>query len=401
MPSNRYRKGRTIIRRKIPCLALVPVLAALAVPVACAHAQEVEFEHIADDVDALRIGAPRVGGPKGDTPQKRPDLLMIPLPVSGPATGAGVVLAGVVFYNPNNAPEPWITGVGLIKTSKGANGIGGLHSMSLDDDRIRLKLLAGYIDTRVKFFGIGAGAGDRNIHVPLRQSDVVLKTEAQVRIVPRVYMGLRYSYRSVDARLASLTRQFTISPPPATQRESMVSSLAPTLVYDRRDNSLNPQRGEYASYSLNFATKALGSDFAYRKLQLGANLYRPLFPRTTLALRGGLCAASANAPYYDLCKFGASGDLRGYLADRYRDGATWALQGELRQHLFGRFGATAFAGVGGIAPSVGDFGSSRILPAAGLGLRYAASRSNPVNFRLDVAVGRDSSAAYLSLGEAF
>jgi hypothetical protein len=134
---------------------------------------------------------------------------------------------------------------------------------------------------------------------------------------------------------------------------------------------------------------------------MAANLYRPLSSQATLAVRAGLCSASSGAPYYDMCKFGSSNDLRGYLSDRYRDGATWAVQVELRQHLFGRFGATAFAGVGGIAPRVDDFDTSRILPAAGIGLRYMAAKSNKVNFRLDYAFGRDSSAVYFSLGEAF
>lgn len=367
------------------------MVAVPAAPIAGARAQDIAFEHIADDVEGFRV----------DTPKTRPDFLVLPLPIAGPATGAGLVLAGVAFYNPNEAPEPWITGVGLVKTSNGANGIGALHSMSLDDDQIRIKLLAGYIDTRVRFYGIGAEAGDRNIHVPLRQSDTVVKIEAQFQLLRRFYGGLRYTFLNVNARPDTLTRQFTVAPPPLSQLSSTVSSLAPTLAYDRRDNSLNPQHGEYASFSLNFATKALGSDFSSRKFQLAANLYRPLFLRTTLALRGALCWASASSPYYDLCKFGASSDLRGYRSDRYRDGATWAFQGEVRRQLIGRFGATAFVGLGGVASHVSKFRKGRSLPAAGLGLRYTATKSNPVNFRLDFAFGRDSSGAYLSLGEAF
>jgi hypothetical protein len=68
---------------------------------------------------------------------------------------------------------------------------------------------------------------------------------------------------------------------------------------------------------------------------------------------------------------------------RYRDGASWAFQGEVRQHLFGKFGVVAFGGVGGIAEGVGDKHSTGLV-AGGGGLRYIASKSNNVNLRLDI-----------------
>jgi hypothetical protein len=36
-----------------------------------------------------------------------------------------------------------------------------------------------------------------------------------------------------------------------------------------------------------------------------------------------------------------------------------------------------------------------------MGLRYEVARDYGINLRLDVAVGRDSRAVYVSLGEAF
>jgi hypothetical protein len=74
---------------------------------------------------------------------------------------------------------------------------------------------------------------------------------------------------------------------------------------------------------------------------------------------------------------------------------------ELRHRLKGRFGVAAFAGVGGIAPSFGDLGDSKILPAVGAGVRWQASKETPINLRIDVAVGKDSNAFYVSVGEAF
>ena len=83
-----------------------------------------------------------------------------------------------------------------------------------------------------------------------------------------------------------------------------------------------------------------------------------------------MCGVSTGGPFYDLCNYGQRGDLRGYEAGRYRDRALWALQAELRQHLFWRFGMVAFGGFGGTAPDIGHLGDAKSLPAAGAGLRF-------------------------------
>lgn len=42
-----------------------------------------------------------------------------------------------------------------------------------------------------------------------------------------------------------------------------------------------------------------------------------------------------------------------------------------------------------------------MLTSGGLGLRYLASEANNVNLRIDVAWGKDGSAVYFGIGEAF
>jgi outer membrane translocation and assembly module TamA len=67
----------------------------------------------------------------------------------------------------------------------------------------------------------------------------------------------------------------------------------------------------------------------------------------------------------------------------------------------GRFGIAAFAGVGGVARSFGDLGNNKVLPAAGIGVRWQASKTTPINLRIDYAAGKDSQALHISAGEAF
>ena len=79
----------------------------------------------------------------------------------------------------------------------------------------------------------------------------------------------------------------------------------------------------------------------------------------------------------------------------------FALQGELRQQLKGRFGMVLFGGFGGIGRRWGDFRSSNLLPAAGAGLRFTLDKKNRINYRVDFGIGREGPALIIGVGEAF
>jgi hypothetical protein len=124
--------------------------------------------------------------------------------------------------------------------------------------------------------------------------------------------------------------------------------------------------------------------------------------RAVLAASAQFCAAGGGVAYYDLCLFGASADLRGYETGRYRDRASWAVQGEIRRQFAERWGGVAFLGFGGIAPSAGDLlDESNVLPAGGVGVRYRPFRGNDVQLRVDIAIGENDHGLYLGIGEAF
>lgn len=328
------------------------------------------------------------------------DILAIPLPITNPSLGTGVVVAAVAFYNPNRAPSPWISGGAAMKTSNGNWLLGGFHSMSLDDDGYRITAAAGAGKLVTDYYGIGPQAGDRDVAVKLDEKVVALRLQAQKRVLPALYAGLRLVYVHVDVT-NGVAPPFPDQAIPPDQAKSGLMQLGPAVTYDTRDDSLNPRRGIYAHAEWLWSVKALGSDFTSRKLTAGASWYLPKGTNTVLALHAGVCAASRDAPFYDLCLYGQKNDLRGYKSGRYRDGASWALQAEVRQHLFGRVGGVAFGGIGGIAPRLGRLGESRILPAGGVGLRFQPSRKTNINLRLDLAVGKDSKAVYLGIAEAF
>ena len=335
------------------------------------------------------------------------DLLIAPIPVSNPALGTGGALAAVLYYNPNDASEPWVTGVGAGYTSSDTWGGGLFHRMSLGGDRFKIAALAGYGDARLKYYGIGSQAGQAGISVALRQRGLTGYLDGQVRIfdhglLSNLHVGARISYLRVRSSISIPTPNRPDLDLPAIERRSAIATIGPSFTFDTRDHPFTPRKGVLVTGTMLFGADFLGSDFEHRKLELLSTGYFPIGKSTTLAIRKTLCTVKGDAPFYDLCNFGQHADLRGYEAGRYRDRASWALQAELRQPLFGDFGVVGFAGFGGIAPS-GDaiWKDSDVLASGGFGLRYRASKQNNVNLRVDVAWGKDGSAIYFGVGEAF
>jgi hypothetical protein len=79
----------------------------------------------------------------------------------------------------------------------------------------------------------------------------------------------------------------------------------------------------------------------------------------------------------------------------------FATQAEYRIELPKRFGLVAFGGVGGTARRWNDFRSDQLLRAAGAGLRFKLDKKNHINYRIDVAFGREGRTLSIGLGEAF
>jgi outer membrane translocation and assembly module TamA len=99
--------------------------------------------------------------------------------------------------------------------------------------------------------------------------------------------------------------------------------------------------------------------------------------------------------------FGVGPDLRGYVGGQYRDKAMLSAQAEYRWQLSERWGVVGFIGAGSVAPTLTGTLDSTLLPSVGAGVRFLASRLYKVNVSADVARGRDDTAFYFRIGEAF
>ncbi|MGD8789919.1 MAG: BamA/TamA family outer membrane protein [Burkholderiales bacterium] len=342
-----------------------------------------------------------------NTPTKKGkagETVILPVPKSSPAIGTGVQVIGAYFFKADPKSQPSAIGVSAGYYTSDTWFVGAGAGLSLDDDRWKLMGGAGYVSANYDFYGIGTGAGERDIAAPIIQTGTAVLVKALRLIADNWYAGAGYRYLDSNVGLR-------VSVPNAPELEEIlragttIVSSGPTLnvQYDSRDLITNPRTGSFIKLDALFADAAVfGSDNSYAHVSLKASHYWPVHKTNTLAGQIALCQATDNAPFFDLCLFGTQSDLRGYTAGRFQDQAMFATQLEYRAHLKERWGAVVFAGVGQVAPSFGDMNSDSLLPSGGFGIRWMAAPKNKVNVRADVAWGKYEDALfYLSVGEAF
>lgn len=331
----------------------------------------------------------------------KPSFVVLPIPLSNPALGSGLVLAGVSFYQPEGSPRPWMTGAGVLWTDNGSRGGGVFQKAYLDGDKYRISGFAGGANLNLNFYGIGAADAGRDFSIPINQNGRVVKIDGFRRVRENTYVGLRLRVATIATSLrfdGDLPEEFEDL---ALELDSDIGGPGLLAQYDTRDSELWPSTGSYANLQAQWDLDSFGSDFEYDKQELTYNRYTSLSDSGVLALRGAICRAGDGTPFFDLCMFGASNDLRGYETGQYRDHALAAVQAEYRWRFSPRWGAVFFAGVGSVAPSLGGLTDSTTLPSGGAGLRFRASKTYNVNISLDYAIGRDSEALYFYIGEAF
>lgn len=321
------------------------------------------------------------------------DRVIVPVPFVTPQMGAGLAVAGAWFYQPDSKSRPWASGVGALYTSNGSRGLAGLHKMSLDQDRIRLDILAGYGEIHNRYYAIETN----DEWVETKEETFIASATGRVRIGEEIFLGGRARFLSKDSRPRDQS-----DPPPAFDQSEFESDvgflqLSPIFTYDTTADAFAPRKGSILNAQWTFAMPVRGEDAYYNKKQVYARHYIPGKGRSSAAFQIKGCSATQQAPFFDLCSVG----LRGYSSGRFRDRSSWSAEGEWRQPVSRRFGVVGFAGLGATGSGFGDALGGKILPAVGAGVRYLAAEDYGINLRVDGAVGRDSGAVYVSIGEAF
>lgn len=335
--------------------------------------------------------------------EKRGTLIPIPIPIVSPTFGGGMVLGlGYVFKLKmgDMVSPPSAIGGAFAFTSSGtrAGVVGG--RLYFAQNKYQTTFVFGKGRAIYDFYGPGVRPGQPAVSVELRQSGTVLFAEFMRNVGKRIFIGPRYQYRKISTRLNEAARPGGFEIPPI-DLVSTTSALGFQVQRDLRDNSFYPTKGSLWSFTGDFFAKALGSNRDYQVYKAAYNGYRKIGKGQVLAYRGSVCAVSDRTPFFDLCYFGSSSDLRGYTTGEFQNRRMFAAQAEYRKELPYRLGLVAFAGFGGVARTWGDFQLDDLLPAAGAGIRFKLDKKNHINYRVDFGFGRSGYTVSMSVTEAF
>jgi hypothetical protein len=233
------------------------------------------------------------------------------------------------------------------------------------------------------------------------------------RITSYFYAGAGYSmdyYLDIETDNANALQRFTGYPyGTSSEHNSFSSGVTANLLYDTRNNDLNPLPGSYANVAYRVNMMGLGSDDNWQSLYIDMRKYISL---TSTRQQNVLAfwtyywkTFGSGIPYLNLPSIGwdpynRSG--RGIEQNRYRGKSLLYFETEYRRDITanGLLGFVVFANVNSISePVTNSFSYWR--PAAGAGLRIKFNKRSGTNIALDYGFSEGYNAFTIGLGEAF
>ncbi len=248
------------------------------------------------------------------------------------------------------------------------------------------------------------------------------------KIRPNLFFGLQYDMESLygmeiipDHFQLINAHSTTINNMPI---EGVRSGLGFQLLFDDRDRTLNPLKGNFIRLNnINYGG-ILGSDYTFSTFYLDSRQYLNTTKNQTLALRSYASVKLTNdeIPMRALSRIGGDDFIRGYYRGTYQDHHMLAFEAEYRLpfwpegttarlwQVWKRLGIVVFISGAQVFHEASELRFNDFNLAVGGGLRILINPQSRVNLRIDYAIGlrqgsdgidKRQSGLYFNLGEAF
>lgn len=235
------------------------------------------------------------------------------------------------------------------------------------------------------------------------------------RITSYLYVGVGINmdyYFDVDSDNGANTtfEQFTQYNYGTRANQSSVS-LGPSfnVMYDSRNNALNPLPGWYGNFIYRLNYRSWGSNDNWRSLYVDVRKYHKLGDGTHKNMLAFWAyywtTLTSGTPYLNLPAIGMEPGQRsgrGIAQNRYRGESLVYLEAEYRRDLTqnGLLGFVVFANVNS-ASEANSRTFKHFNPAAGAGMRIKFNKKSDTNIGLDYGISQGRRSLMLSVGEAF
>lgn len=351
--------------------------------------------------------------PRPDTGEKRIYFSALPIGANVPGGGRALITSTSAGFYLGNRKRTNISNVTFTPYTnfKGRFGLPLRSNIWLKNNSWNIQGDTRFLVYPQYTWGIGSGHEDNKMLIDYKY--VRFYQSALKRIKPYMYVGLGYNLDYfINARApAPGLEEFTGYPFGTTAGKNEFSSgVSLNLLYDTRNNSINPLPGCYLNIVLRNNPVYLGSKTNWQSLFVDVRKYIPFntkpHQQNVLALWTYVWTGLSSAiPYLNLPSVGwdpynKSG--RGMEQNRYRGKGLIYLESEYRRDITdnGLFGFVVFANATAVTePEKNRF--KTIHPAAGTGLRIKFNKSSNTNIAIDYGLSKGYSGFRINLGETF
>ena len=326
---------------------------------------------------------------------QRGDFVAVPIPISDPTLGTGLVAGAAYFYPQTEAqkqaqPASVTAVAGMYTSNKSyAYGIGQQNYWA--EDRWRFSGALGRADLKLELLApIETGGESR--------ASWLVDANFLYGELSRAVWGNWYA--GLTARLVDIDQMIEPALPPGPfdiSNQIRTVGAGVNLSFDSRDLPLNSYSGRLFEFRTLFNDEAFGSDRTYQAYSAALRSYHALNSKLVLAWEMEGCRKTGSVALWDACRLG----LRGFPATDYMAKASASAQVEARWQFHSRWGLVAFGGAGTVRKSLAESQDDELVPSVGVGLRFMVLPAKRINLRLDYARSNGGEAIYFSVGEAF
>jgi hypothetical protein len=261
-------------------------------------------------------------------------------------------------------------------------------------------------------WGLGSNRNNED-NILVNYNYIRFYQRALKRIEPYLFAGVGYhlDYRSsIGSDDPNISLQDFTGYNYGVRSNSISSGISLNLLYDTRNNSINPLPGAYANLEFRQNPKFLGSNNNWSSVFLDVRKYFSMNPakpnqQNQLAFWSYFWSSLSNkTPYLDLPSVGwdsynRSG--RGMDQNRYRGKSLFYFETEYRRDITenGLLGFVVFANTNTVSGTGSFFKAWH--PAAGTGMRVKFNKGSNTNIGIDYGLSKGYSRVIFSLGEAF
>ena len=361
----------------------------------------------AEETSEASQSDPDEEGPRGTMPDlrdvevpgkfQRKNLVVVPIPMSSPTFGSGLILGGGYFYpqtEEQKAAQPAsLTGVAGMYMDNDSKALAIAQQNYWSNNRWRFTGAVGAADLRLSLLTADDAGNGTDLDWRLKGSFAFARLSGQVR--KGWYAGFLTRFVEVDQSIE--TNLSFIRGKILTLPDIRSVGVGAYLEYDTRDMPTNAYSGQYLKVDALFNDESIGSDNTYQNYSLVYNRYQQASDSLVFAWQVQGCLRRGDVPLWDACTI----KLRGFSATDFIGTGSMSGQVEGRWRLNERWGLVGFAGAGYARDVVSEIDNREWVPSYGVGLRFMVLKSKRINMRLDYARSSNSDAIHFLVGEAF